>query len=113
VFELRLACDADFADLFEVRSSVRDRTANIACGSGGRSLRFRYRVPGFLAETTVRIERSEIRDAGAERVLGQAPPRIDSSEIVWEAELPPRCALMALVKVGVRVNRESFEPVQK
>ena len=43
--ELRLACGADFADLFEVRDSVRDRSANIACHSGGRSLRFRYRVP--------------------------------------------------------------------
>jgi len=112
-FELRLSCGADFADLFEVRSSVRDRSANIACSSGGRSLRFRYRVPGFLAETTVRIERSEILDAGTERELGQAPPRIDGSDIVWENELPPRSVLMALAKVGLRVNRVAFEPVHK
>jgi glycogen debranching enzyme len=109
-FELRLACGADFADLFEVRSSVRDRSANIACGSSGKSLRFRYRVPDFLAETTVRIERSEILESRTERVLAQAPPRIEGSDIVWEAELPQRSVLMALAKVGVRVNYAAFEP---
>jgi glycogen debranching enzyme len=111
--ELRLACGADFADLFEVRGSVRDRSANIAHGSGGRSLRFRYRVPGFLAETTIRIERSEILESGTEQVLGQAPPRIDGTDIVWEAEVPPRCLLVTLAKVGVRVNGVAFEPVHE
>jgi glycogen debranching enzyme len=108
-FELRLTCGADFADLFEVRSSVRDRSAHIA-RSGGRALRFRYRVPGFVAETSVRIERSEILESGTERVLGRALPRIDGSDVVWEAELPPRCVLMALAKVGLRVDQVSFEP---
>ena len=112
-FELRLACGADFADLFEVRSSVRDRGANIDCGSGGGSLRFRYRVSGFRAETTIQVVRSDIRESGGEVVLGQAAPRIDGTEIVWEAEVPPRCALVALVKVGVRVNQVSFEPSHK
>ena len=111
--ELRLACGADFADLFEVRDSVRNRSANIACHSGGRSLRFRYRVPGFLAETTIEVERSEIVEAATERVLGPALPRIEGSEIAWEVELPARCALMALVRVGVRVNEVSFTPAAK
>ena len=75
--ELRLACGADFADLFEVRDSVRDRSANIACHSSGRSLRFRYRVPGFLAETTIQVERSEVVEAATRRVArpGAAPNR--------------------------------------
>src|SRR5262245_64119328 len=58
--ELSLACGADFADLFEVRESVRDRGANIARHASGRSLRFRYRVPGFVAETTIQVERSQV-----------------------------------------------------
>jgi glycogen debranching enzyme len=111
--ELRLACGADFADLFEVRDSVRDRSANIAFHSSGRSLRFRYRVPGFLAETTIQVERSEVVEAATKRVLGPAPPRIEGSGIVWEVELPRRSALMALVRVGVRVNEVSFEPEAK
>ena len=111
--ELSLACGADFADLFEVRESVRDRGANIACHAGGRSLRFRYRVPGFVAETTIQVERSEVVDASTERVLGPAPLRIDGSEIVWDVELPARCALMALVRVAVRVNDVSFAPEAK
>src|SRR5262245_41269329 len=109
-FELRLACGADFADLFEVRSSVRDRSASIGRVAGDRTLRFRYRVPGFEAETTVRIERSEILESSSEEVLARASPRIDGSDVVWELELPPRCALTAVAKVGVRVNNVAFEP---
>jgi len=111
--ELRLACDADFADLFEVRDSIRDRSANITRHSQGRSMRFRYRVPGFLAETTIRIERSEGVAAATGQVLGPSQPRIEGNEILWEVELPPRCALMALAKVGVRVNEVRFEPAAK
>ena len=77
--ELRLACGADFADLFEVRDSVRDRSANIACHSSGRSLRFRYRVRGFVAETTIQVERSEVVEAATKRALGPAPPRIKAA----------------------------------
>src|SRR4051794_5997151 len=60
--ELRLSCGADFADLFEVRSVVRDRSARISTAADpeARSLRFRYAVPGFVAETTVAVDRSEI-----------------------------------------------------
>jgi glycogen debranching enzyme len=111
--ELRLACDADFADLFEIRSSVRDRSPYIACAAGGRSMRFRYQVPGFVAETILRIERSAILDSRTEQVVVQAPPRIDGSDVVWEAELPPRCRLTALAKVGVRVNNVAFEPAHE
>ena len=91
--ELRLACGAEFADLFEVRDSVRDRSVNITCHSGGRSLRFRYRVPGFLAETTIQVEQTEVVEVATKRVLGPAPPRIEGNGIVWEVELPARCEL--------------------
>jgi glycogen debranching enzyme len=112
VIELRLGCGADFADLFEVRSAVRDRTASIATSADphGRSLRFRYGVPGFLAETTIEIEQSEVVDQSGERVSAAAS-RVEAEDVVWELELPPRYALIVLAKVCVRVNRASFEPV--
>jgi glycogen debranching enzyme len=111
-FELRLGCGADFADLFEIRDVVRDRSASIARtgSSGGRSLRFHYAVPGFAAETTIRVERSELVDTVAGRAVAPAPPRVEESDLVWDVELPPRCRLVALLKVAVRVNNAVFEP---
>jgi glycogen debranching enzyme len=114
-FELRLACAADFADLFEVRSRVRDRRVTIGPGLGGRdrSLRFRYAVPGFLAETTVKVERSDIRDGVSDRAVSRASPRIDGADVVWQVELPARHLLSALVKIALRVNNATFEPVHE
>ncbi|HET9509418.1 MAG TPA: glycogen debranching N-terminal domain-containing protein [Gaiellaceae bacterium] len=111
--EMRLLCAADFADLFEIRSGVRDRSDDItaAVGAGRRSLRFRYQVSDFLAETTIRIERSEILEGATDRVVDEVRPRIEGTDAVWELELPPRCFLLTLVKVGVRVNNVTFEPV--
>ena len=111
--ELRLRCAADFADLFEIRDRVRDRGASIVAtvGAGRRSLRFKYEVPGFLAETTIRIERCEIVEGDTEHVVVAVRPRFTGTDAVWKLELPPRCSLVTLVKVGVRVNNVTFEPV--
>jgi glycogen debranching enzyme len=111
--ELRLRCAADFADLFEIKSGVRDRSASIvaAAGAGRRSLRFRYQVPGFLAETTIRIERCEIVDGSTEQVVAEVRPRIKGTDVVWTLDLPPRCSLLTLVKVGLSVNKVTFEPM--
>jgi glycogen debranching enzyme len=111
--ELRLRCAADFADLFEIKSGVRDRSASIvaAAGAGRRSLRFRYQVPGFLAETIIRIERCEIVDGSMEHVVAEARPRIKGTDVIWTLDLPPRCALLTLVKVGLSVNKVTFEPM--
>jgi glycogen debranching enzyme len=109
--ELRLHCGADFADLFEIKSGARDRSANIAAAAvGPHSLRFRYQVPAFLAETTIRVERSEVVDGATEEVLAVAPARVDGTDAVWQLELPPRCRFVALVTVRVRVNNVTFEP---
>jgi glycogen debranching enzyme len=108
--ELRLLCGADFADLFEIKDGVRDRGASIVTGGGARSLSFRYQTPGFLAETALRIEQSDVVEAAGERPVAEAAPRIDGTDLVWTLELPPRCLLRTLVKVGVRVNNVTFEP---
>ena len=111
--ELRLLCASDFADLFEIKSAVRDRSAGTVAtvGAGGRSLRFRYQVSGFLAETTIRIERSVIVDDATEHVVAEVRPQIEGTDAVWALELPPRSSFLTLVKVGVRVNNVAFEPV--
>jgi glycogen debranching enzyme len=114
-FELRLACGVDFADLFEVKDAVRDRSALIVerAGPGRAALAFRYRVPGFLAETAIRVERSQIVEWATERALAAAPPRVDGGDLVWDVALSPRDVLVALVKVGLRVNNQTFEPVHE
>jgi glycogen debranching enzyme len=110
--ELRLRCAADFADLFEIKSGVRDRGAGIVASAGAdrRSVRFRYEVPGFLAETTIRFERSQIVEAANDRVVAEVRPRVNRTGAVWALDLPPRSSLLALVKVAVRVNNVTFEP---
>jgi glycogen debranching enzyme len=109
-FELRLACGADFADLFEIRTVVRDRTANTITKHGRRLLQFRYEVPEFLAETTVNVERSEILEGAAERFVSKLPPRIEGDEVIWEVELPPRNLFVTRLSVSMRLNYEFFEP---
>ena len=110
--ELRLRCAADFADLFEIKSGVRDRSRSIVASVGPdrRSLRFRYQVPGFLAETTIRFERSRIFEAATDRVIAEVRPRVSRTGASWALHLPARSSLRAVVKVGVRVNNVTFEP---
>jgi len=112
-FELRLVCGADFADLFEIRGVVRDRRTNIITKHGRRLLQFRYEVPGFLAETTVNVERSEIVEGVAERLVGKLLPRVEGEEVVWEVELPPRHLFVTRLNVSMRLNGEVLEPVPR
>ncbi len=113
-FELHLSASADFADLFEVKSTVRDRSANIDVEHDPeeRSLHFHYEVPGFLAETNIRVARSRVLE-GIEGVGGgvAAPPRVEGDGLVWQIELPPRRLLDALVRVTVRMNDRVLEPM--
>ncbi|HEY1303883.1 MAG TPA: glycogen debranching N-terminal domain-containing protein [Vicinamibacterales bacterium] len=109
--ELRLACDADFADLFEVRDVVRDRSAKTTRKHDDRALRFGYQVPGFVAETAIRITQSEIVDQGDRRVIAQAPPRIEGDDVVWSVELQPRAGLITRLDVTLRSNEGTIEPI--
>ncbi len=113
-FELRLTAGVDFADLFEVKSRVRDRSASIDVEHDPqeRNLHFHYEVPGFLAETDVRVAQSRVVP-GMETVHGgrDAEPRIEGDGVVWDVELEPRHMLFALVRVTVRVNERTLEPM--
>ena len=96
-FELRLTGRADFADLFEMKSVVRDRSETISRehGADGQSMRFSYEVPGFQAACTVRVVRSGI----------STRPRSRSSPT-------PRCESTATASSGSSRSRQgsSSEP---
>jgi glycogen debranching enzyme len=127
-FELRLALDADFADLFEVKSRVRDRSEDIESRDdrGHEILEFVYRVPGFEAETDLRVLRSGTLapeavtetlggelDARAVRRLPlvPVPPSVEGRDLVWRLELDPREFWGTELRVSVRVNERVLEPV--
>ena len=111
--DLKLACGADFADLFEVRDVVRDRTATTARKPGTNALRFTYQVPKFVAETTIKIPRSEIIASHDRHVIAPAPPRIDGDGVTWSIDLPPRNALVTRLEVCLRNNDGTLEPVHQ
>jgi glycogen debranching enzyme len=73
--ELRLAVDADFADLFEIKDVVRDRSSQITLAhpNDGTALEFRYRNGEYTARTRVEV----------------SPPadRIEGNDLVWEPKL--------------------------
>jgi N-terminal domain of (some) glycogen debranching enzymes len=73
---IRLAAGSDFADLFEIKGHVRDRSARIRHDHApdGSKLSLSYRYDIFAARTEVRA----------------APPatRIDGDALVWEVDLP-------------------------
>ncbi|MGN9810475.1 amylo-alpha-1,6-glucosidase [Micromonospora sp. BQ11] len=74
--ELRLSVGADFADLFEIKSGVRDRSGRIARSHTSEELCFRYAADGFDASARVRCD----------------PPatRVEGDDLVWEIDLASR-----------------------
>jgi glycogen debranching enzyme len=129
-FELRLDVGADYADLFEVKSHVRDRSAGMKARhdpEAGR-LRFAYGVPGFEAETHVHILRSGTLGADAlgellggeldpeavrDLPLAPVPPSIEGDALVWHLELGPRELWGAELRVSVGVNERVLEPLHE
>src|ERR671910_373646 len=114
-FELRLTCGTDFADLFEMKSVVRDRSERISREDGAdhRSMRFSYEVPGFRAACTVRVVRSGIFDAASLEELADASVRVDGDSLVWELEVAPRQLFGAVVRVELELNDAALEPMHE
>jgi glycogen debranching enzyme len=113
-FELRLEVGADFADLFEVKSRVRDRSANIDVEHDDRErlLHFHYEVPRFVAETNIQISRSRITEGIDGMGEGDdAAPAIEGDAFVWRIELAARRLLDVMLRVTVRVNETVLEPM--
>ncbi len=76
-FEVRLAVGCDFADLFEIKAQVRDRSAMIKKEHDPATgfLSFHYVNPPFEAAT---------------HVQATGDPTIDGDDLVWQVELAPR-----------------------
>ncbi|WP_433538620.1 amylo-alpha-1,6-glucosidase [Micromonospora sp. CA-249363] len=98
--ELRLAVDVDFADLFEVKSVVRDRSAQIVHGhaTDGSELCFSYRNGDFTAETRVRC--------------ATPADRIEGNDLVWDLHLRPREDWLVDLHVPLAPGLGVVEPVR-
>jgi glycogen debranching enzyme len=114
---LRLAVEADFADLFEVKSVVRDRSADIDVehDPDEHLLHFHYEHGGFLAETNVQALRP--RFITGVRVTGEgdpAPgPAIEGNAFLWDLEIPARTTFVTTLRVTVRLNETVLEPMHQ
>jgi glycogen debranching enzyme len=73
--ELRLAVGTDFADLFEIKEVVRDRSAQITRSHApdGSRLQFSYRNGPFEASTEVEVDPSA--------------SRVEGDDLVWDLRL--------------------------
>jgi glycogen debranching enzyme len=99
-FELRVACGADFADLFEVKReefhklgdfrSVHDRSTG--------SLVFEYRHETFTAAT---------------RVNSSEPAEIDGDDLVFRVRLEPRATWKTRIQVAFRMGEREFAPLDE
>jgi glycogen debranching enzyme len=76
--QVRLAVGVDFADLFEIKDVVRDRSEQITRSHGpdGSRLDFSYRNESFEARTEIQVN----------------PPadRLEGDDLVWDLQLEPR-----------------------
>jgi glycogen debranching enzyme len=97
--EVRLAATNDFADLFEMKDRVRDRSTEIERhhAADGSALRFRYQRDSFEAETTVKA----------------SPPadEVDGDELVWHLELSARGEWQLDLEVPLRLGPNELQPV--
>ncbi len=92
--ELRLAVDNDFADLFEIKDKVRDRSDQVVRtpAPDRTGLTFRYTNKTFSAETTIETS--------------AAATTIDGDGLGWAIDLPAKetwiCELHVPLKLGPR-----------
>src|SRR3954471_8783654 len=97
--EVRLAIGNDFADLFEIKNYVRDRSGAIerTHAADGSQLRFAYANGEYTAETTV-----------------QASPagRIDGDDLVWDVEIPPKGDWSVELHVPLKLGKLELQPTR-
>jgi glycogen debranching enzyme len=97
--ELRLATGNDFADLFEIKDVVRDRSAEITRdhAADGSRLRFKYHHDTFDAETTVNVS--------------TPADTIDGDDLVWRLDLPPRGTWTCEFHVPLKLGPNEIQPI--
>ncbi|HEX9824234.1 MAG TPA: glycogen debranching N-terminal domain-containing protein [Actinomycetota bacterium] len=98
--ELRLACAADFADLFEVKGK-EFRKGGVTTRAHNPSrplLSFGYEHEVFRAAT---------------KILSTQPARIDGDDLVWDLRIDARDEWHTGVVVAVHVDEEVLEPTHQ
>ncbi|WP_157746549.1 glycogen debranching N-terminal domain-containing protein [Micromonospora inositola] len=98
--DLRLEVGNDFADILEVKTSVRDRSERIQRrhAPDGSLLLFGYGQDGFTAETRVESTRP--------------PQRPEGDHLVWEIDIGPREEWQVDLEVPVPPGMGVTEPVR-
>ncbi|MEH1016637.1 glycogen debranching N-terminal domain-containing protein [Micromonospora sp. CPCC 206060] len=99
--QIRLVVGTDFADLFEIKETVRDRSANISRSHAqdGSWLQLTYRNGSFEACTRVEA------DPPAHRVEGDA--------LVWDLRLELNQEWRCELHVPLRVGQEEVRPLRR
>ncbi|SBV26228.1 Glycogen debranching enzyme (alpha-1,6-glucosidase) [Micromonospora krabiensis] len=115
--ELRLSVGADFADLFEVKSGVRDRSAHIARDHApdGSELCFSYERDGFAAQTRVRCSHPADQVEGDELVWVVTLRPQQQWELDLHVPLPPGMGVVEPVRgdVGDVIHRRADDPLRR
>jgi glycogen debranching enzyme len=97
--EVRLSVGNDFADLFEIKDVIRDRSAEIvrSHAADGSALVFSYKHGDFTAQTTVEV----------------SPPahRLEGDELVWELELAVDATWSVDITVPFDIGPDEVVPV--
>jgi glycogen debranching enzyme len=96
--QLRLAVGTDFADILEIKESIRDRSAQITRSHApdGSRLGFSYRNASFQVSTEVRVD----------------PPasRVEGDDLVWDLHLEPRREWSCELSVPLRHGEMELVP---
>ncbi|MGK5741092.1 amylo-alpha-1,6-glucosidase [Micromonospora sp. URMC 103] len=100
-FRLRLAVGTDFADLFEIKESGRDRSAEIVRHHepDGSALGFGYRNGNYSAMVRVQAD--------------PAAHEVDGDSLVWRLRLARGQAWRCELRVPLHCGDEDFEPVPR
>jgi glycogen debranching enzyme len=95
---LRLAVGNDFADLFEIKDVVRDRSSDIVRAHNTSALAFRYRNGEFSAQTRVEV----------------SPPatRVEGDDLVWEMDLADDATWTVEITVPFDIGPNEVVPVR-
>ncbi len=99
-FEVRLHVGGDFADLFEIKDAVRDRTAQIvrAHAGDGSQLSFNYRNETFAAQAVVSVSPSA--------------SRIDGDHLIWDVVLGDSTTWSVEIEVPLGIGPNEVVPIR-